>query len=85
MRMCEIEPQGPAQADQVRLHVEGHLGHRLGVVGARLGQARHDHVGVADGLDLLQAVTLREVIERAEDLVQDAHDAFRVACAQRTA
>ena len=41
-----------------------------------IGQARDDHVRVADGLDLLEAVALREVVERAEDLVEDVDDAL---------
>ena len=36
------------------------LGHRLGVVRPRLGQPADDHVGVADGLDLLEAEPLGE-------------------------
>ena len=51
-------------------HVQRHLGHRLGVVGPRLGQPAGDHVGVADGLDLLQPVALGEPVEAREQLVE---------------
>src|SRR5207302_2306397 len=36
-------------------HVEGEEGKDPGVVGSRVGDARGDHVAVADGLDLLEA------------------------------
>ena len=61
-----------------RIHVERHLGDRLGVVGAWLGQPGHDHVGIADRLDLLEPVALGQPIEGAEDLVRDGHDAVRL-------
>jgi hypothetical protein len=32
-----------------------------------LGEPRHDHVGVADGLDLLETVALGQLVEGAED------------------
>ena len=65
-----------AEPAEARLHVEGHLRHGLGVVGSRLGQTGHDHVGITDGLDLLEAVALRQVVEGAEDLVEDIDDAL---------
>jgi hypothetical protein len=37
------------------------------------GESAGDHVGVADGLDLLQPVTLGQLVERREQLVQDLH------------
>ena len=46
------------------------------MVGSRLGQPGDDHVGVADGLDLLQAEALGEEVERAEDLVEDPDHAL---------
>ena len=51
-----------------------HLGHCLGVVGARVGQASGDHVGVADGLDLLQTLLLGEPVEDREQLIEGLHD-----------
>ena len=56
---------------------QGHVGDRLGVAGARLGQPARDHVGVADGLDLLQTVPLGEGVERTEQVVEDLDDPLR--------
>ena len=58
---------------------QGHLGHRLGVVGPGLGQAADGHVGVADGLDLLQPVSLSQQVEGGEQVVEDLHDPLRGA------
>jgi len=74
----QLEPERLTQASKVGLHVEGHLGHRLGMVGAGLGQAGNDHVRVADRLDLLDAVALGQVIEGGEDLVQDGDHPVRL-------
>ena len=86
-------PRVDADADAERLaaarrdlgddveHVERHLGDRLGVIGARLRQPAGDHVAVADRLDLLEAVLLGEVVERAEQLVEHADDRARAAAA----
>jgi hypothetical protein len=35
-------------------HAECHLGHRGGVILARRRDAAHDHIGIADRLDLLE-------------------------------
>ena len=58
-------------------HRERHVHDHGGVVGARLRDARDHHVGVADGLDLLEAVSLGERVEPAEDLVEHGHDPRR--------
>ena len=60
-------------------HLQRHGGDGLGVVRARLGDPAGDHVGVADGLDLLQAVALRDGVEAQEDLVE-AQLAGGLAC-----
>src|SRR5829696_8038186 len=44
-------------------HGECEVSHCLGVVGARFGQSASHHVGVADRLDLLQAVMPSEFVE----------------------
>jgi hypothetical protein len=44
-------------------HRQSHLSHRIGVVGARVGQAPNDHIGVTDRLDLLQPSLLGESVE----------------------
>src|SRR5215217_7700454 len=54
-----------------------HLGHCLGVVGARVGQTPGHHVGVTDRLDLLQPVALGEPIEGREQVVEGLHDLLR--------
>ena len=58
-------------------HVEAEVGQRAGVVRARVGHARRDHVRVADRLDLLEAVALGEIVEVAEQPVEQADDLGR--------
>ena len=41
-----------------------------------IGKSCHHHVGVAHGLDLLETELLREEVEGAEDLIEDADDAL---------
>ena len=60
MRMLMVEPALLAIARHGVEHVERHAREARRVVGHRLGQAGDDHVGVADGLDLLDAVALRQ-------------------------
>lgn len=43
------------------------------MIGSRLGQPAGDHVGVADGLDLLQSVEFGEAVEGGEQLVERPH------------
>ena len=47
------------------------------MVGAGGGQAAGDHVGVTDGLDLLQLVPLGQHVEARKDAVEQGHDLFR--------
>ena len=58
-------------------HVEREQGQDAGVVGPRVGDARRDHVGVADGLDLLEAVALGERVELAEQSIEQPDDLGR--------
>ena len=58
-------------------HVERQERQRPGVVGPRVRDARGDHVGVADRLDLLEAVALGERVEVAEQSVEQADDLGR--------
>ncbi len=44
------------------------------VVRPGVGNARGDHVGVADGLDLLEPVRSREVVEVAEEAIEQPDD-----------
>ena len=53
-------------------HVERHERERASVVGARCRNARSDHVAVADGLDLLESVPLRELVEVTEEMIEVA-------------
>jgi hypothetical protein len=43
------------------------------VVGARRRDAGGDHVAVADGLDLLERVAFRELVEVAEQAIEVAN------------
>ena len=52
------------------MHVERHVRHRDRVIGDRLRDPGDDHVRIADRLDLLEAVLLGELVERAEQLVE---------------
>ena len=47
------------------------------MVGSRIGHARRDHVRVADGLDLLEAVALGERVELAEQSIEQPDDLGR--------
>ena len=58
-------------------HVERHVGNCLGMVGARHGQPGDHHVGVADGFDFLQAMTLGKVIKGGKHLVQHIDQRMR--------
>jgi hypothetical protein len=58
-------------------HLAGELHRGRGVAGHRRRQPGHRHVGVADGLDLLDAMALGGGIEGGEDLVEQRHDTLR--------
>jgi hypothetical protein len=47
------------------------------MVRACLGDSRGDHVAVADGLDLLEAVLLDERVEPAEEAIEEIHELGR--------
>ena len=54
-------------------HVERHERERASMVGAWCRNARGDHVAIADGLDLLDPVPLRElVVEVTEQVIEVA-------------
>ena len=53
-------------------HVERHERQRAGMIRPRRRDSRGDHVGVADGLDLLDLVPLGQHVEMAEEVVEDA-------------
>ena len=61
---------------QGRLHGERELGRLLRVVPAGRRDSAGDHVSVSDGLDLLQPVIRNELVERREDLVEEADHIF---------
>ena len=44
------------------------------MVGARCRNARGDHVAVADRLDLLEPVPLRQLVEMTEQVIEEADD-----------
>ncbi|HLS45817.1 MAG TPA: hypothetical protein VK045_10320, partial [Ornithinicoccus sp.] len=70
---ADVEPRLahlPGDRDDVGLHRQGHPSHRLDVPVPLLGDPAGDHVGVTDGLDLLQTLGVGVVIERGEDAVQ---------------
>ena len=46
------------------------------MIGPGVGQARDHHVGIAHGLDLLEAEPVGEEVEGTEDLVEDTDDAL---------
>ena len=54
-------------------HFESETGDGLGVIGAPARHAARDHIGVADGLDLLQAAPLDHVVEGVEHAVKHRH------------
>src|SRR5918994_5425051 len=51
-----------------RAHLERHAGKPRGVVRRGLREARHRHIGVADGLDLLDAMLGGELVEAADEV-----------------
>ena len=55
------------------MHGEGHLEHRLHVVGALVRHAGDHHVGITDGLDLLEPMLPGQPVEAGEQLVEDLH------------
>ena len=79
MRTASGWPHGSRWRADLLPHGQGHLGHRLGVVGPGLGQPADGHVGVADGLDLLQPVALGQPVEGGEQVVEDLHHPLRAA------
>ncbi len=60
-------------ADQV----ERQVGDALGVIDRLVQQAADDHVGVADRLDLLESMTLDQVVEDGEHLIEDRYQLLR--------
>jgi hypothetical protein len=44
------------------------------MIRARLREATHHHITVANGLDFLQAILLGNIVKRREDRIQDLHD-----------
>jgi hypothetical protein len=64
---------GVGAPGHLHLHGQGQIGDRLGVVGPGLGQPAGGHVGIADGLDLLQPMAPGQLVEGREQLVQDLH------------
>ena len=59
------------------MHGQRHLHQHRGVIVAPLRQAGHDHVGVADGLDLLEPELIGQPIEIGEQLVQHLDRSLR--------
>lgn len=59
------------------LHLQGHLGHRFGMVHPGNRQPPGHHVRVTDRLDLLEAVAFGELVEGREHAVQEHHDVAR--------
>ena len=57
---------------------EGCVGHRLQMIDARRRHPGDDHVGVADRLDLLDAVAIADRVELGEDLAQQLDERLRV-------
>src|SRR6476660_1979669 len=55
-------------------HVEGKRCKGLGVIWSRRRHARGDHVAVADGLELLYAISVRERVKVAEQPIEHADD-----------
>ena len=51
-------------------HVQCHAGDPVGVIRCFLGNAGCGHVGIADGLDLFDAITLGDLVERLEQRFQ---------------
>ena len=58
-------------------HLEGGVGAGLGVVAAHERHAADHHVGVADGLDLLDFELLGDAVEAGENLVEELDGAVR--------
>ena len=51
-------------------HCQAQVDHPLGVLGQRLGETAHCHIGVADGFDLLQLTLADQVVEVREKRAQ---------------
>ena len=58
-------------------HFEREIDERGRIIAAFVVQTAGDHVGVADGLDLFQAVSLSEFVERRENPVQHGEHLLR--------
>ena len=63
-------PNSRFNVADVLVHRQRHRRHRGEMVRIRLDQSAGDHVGVADGLDLLQPVLAGELVEAGEDAIQ---------------
>ena len=59
-------------------HLERQPGQRVRMIGSLPGDARRDHVAVADRLDLLDLVAVDELVEAREEPVEDADDLARI-------
>ena len=56
------------------VHPHRHFRQSLGVILNRGGKIGNCHVGIPDGLDLFQTMTLRERVEHGKNIVQEPHD-----------
>jgi hypothetical protein len=59
-------------------HIDGKGHDHLDVIRSWLRQPGSDHVGVADRLDLLQAIFLGQFVKLAEDRVQQIDHIYRI-------
>ena len=59
-------------------HLEREPGQRVRMIRSLPGDARRDHVAVADRLDLLDLVAVDELVEAREEPIEDADDLARV-------
>ena len=84
MRTLKSSPCRTRSSSMRVEHVERELGEGEGVVLPAV-EATHDHVRVADGLDLLEAELVEQIVERREQLVQPARPAARATGARRAA
>ena len=77
----DAHSQGASAGEPLRVeevaHLERHLGDCVGVIRARPRNAADDHVRVADRLDLLEPVSIRDVVESGEDVVERGDQSSR--------
>ena len=77
IRTWSGSPVSAAQRRHLGPHRERQLGDRLGVIVARERNPAGDHVGVADRLDLLDAVLGGERVPAREHPVEQRHELRR--------